>query len=117
MSGHNDSGNGKNARETFLEAQEVKYASEVGTSSELIYFMGKFGGFTFNEHLRAIRKLQGLSIAEVSRRSGVRESNISRFERGKVGMRWDTISRILNAMDCFPLLVSSVMFESKHKLK
>jgi transcriptional regulator with XRE-family HTH domain len=50
------------------------------------------------ESLRKRRRLAGMSMAELSRRSGIPRPNISRIERGLVDPRLSTVERLLGAL-------------------
>jgi transcriptional regulator with XRE-family HTH domain len=49
--------------------------------------------------IKSRRRKMGMSIAELSRRSGVPRPNISRIERGLADPRLSTVERILAALD------------------
>ena len=51
------------------------------------------------ESLRRRRKLLGWSQEDLSRRSGVKQANLSAIENGAQGVRLGTIFRLLAAMD------------------
>jgi transcriptional regulator with XRE-family HTH domain len=53
----------------------------------------------FGENLRALREQGGLSMGEVSRRSGVSRSEISRLEAGLREPRLTTIVQLARALD------------------
>lgn len=44
--------------------------------------------------LRAVRNAHGMSLREVSRRSGVDSGHLSRIERGEVGLSVDVLARL-----------------------
>ena len=44
--------------------------------------------------LRAVRTAHGMSLREVSRRSGVDSGHLSRIERGEVGLSVDVLARL-----------------------
>ena len=49
--------------------------------------------------LRAARESRGLTLAELSSRSGVAVANLSRIERGLADPRLSTLERICDALD------------------
>jgi HTH-type transcriptional regulator / antitoxin HipB len=53
----------------------------------------------FGESLRRRRKLLGWAQTELSRRSGVKQANLSAIENGAAGARLATIFRLLSALD------------------
>lgn len=56
-------------------------------------------GWGLGETLRRRRELLGLSQGEVSWRSGVDQSDVSRVESGG-GVRWLTLLRLAEALEC-----------------
>lgn len=44
--------------------------------------------------LREVRRIHGLTLREVARRSGVDSGHLSRVERGEIGLSVDVLSRL-----------------------
>lgn len=57
---------------------------------------------TFAQKLATARKASGLSQAEVSRRSGIHATEVSRMERGLRDPRLSTIYRLADALGMKP---------------
>ncbi len=53
-------------------------------------------------NLRQERERRGMSLAELSRRTGISSSNLSLIERGLVDPRWSTVERIYDALGISP---------------
>ena len=51
------------------------------------------------QQLRAARAAQGLTLADLSSRTGIAAPNISRIERGEIDPRWSTMERLARALD------------------
>jgi transcriptional regulator with XRE-family HTH domain len=49
--------------------------------------------------LRAARQAQGLSLADVARRAGVDQAQLSRVERGLEGFSIDSLYRVAQALE------------------
>lgn len=66
--------------------------------------MGKSGIFahmdiaSLLEKLRFIRRLNGISVKEVSRRTGINRNRVSLIERGKVNPSFGTVVKIAEAV-------------------
>lgn len=56
----------------------------------------------FGQRLRALRKQQGLSRHELSWRTGLIETDIGRYERGRRDPRLTTILRLARGLDLPP---------------
>lgn len=53
----------------------------------------------FGAHLRQCRQAKGLTIEQLSARSGITQSNICKTETGKYNPRIDSLVRIADALD------------------
>jgi transcriptional regulator with XRE-family HTH domain len=49
--------------------------------------------------LRAARLSLGLTLADVSIRTGIAAPNLSRIERGEIDPRWSTVERLAQCLD------------------
>lgn len=50
------------------------------------------------ERIREERQRRGMTLAVVSRKSGIAQPNLSLIENGKTDPRWSTVERILSAL-------------------
>lgn len=55
------------------------------------------------ERLRQERQRRGMTLAVLSRKSGIAQPNLSLIENGKTDPRWSTVERVLNALGIDPL--------------
>ncbi len=55
-----------------------------------------------NERIRVERQRRGMTLAALSRKSGIAQSNLSLIENGKTDPRWSTVERILVALGIDP---------------
>jgi transcriptional regulator with XRE-family HTH domain len=53
----------------------------------------------FGRALRAVRRKAGLTQEEVATRAATHSTYISHAEAGKFGVGWDTVMRLVRAMD------------------
>lgn len=51
------------------------------------------------ERIREERQRRGMTLAALSRKSGIAQANLSLIENGKTDPRWSTVQRILGALD------------------
>jgi transcriptional regulator with XRE-family HTH domain len=53
------------------------------------------------ERIAYIRKEKGISLAELSERTGIKESSILRIEEGKFSVNYDILASLAEAMGCY----------------
>ncbi len=54
------------------------------------------------ERLRQERRRRGMTLAVLSRKSGIAQPNLSLIENGKTDPRWSTVERVLVALGIDP---------------
>ena len=53
------------------------------------------------ERIAYIRKEKGISLAELSERTGIKENSILRIEEGKFSVNYDVLVSLAEAMGCY----------------
>lgn len=53
------------------------------------------------ERIAYIRKEKGISLGELSERTGIKENSILRIEEGKFSVNYDVLASLAEAMGCY----------------
>jgi ribosome-binding protein aMBF1 (putative translation factor) len=89
--------------------QGAHYAQSVSNYTQFVYSSGNRGCFAYSScivsdvtpngtAIRAIRRMQGISLRDLARKTGFTRSYLSRLERGLAGASESTIRRIAEVL-------------------
>lgn len=67
----------------------------------------------FGARVRALREEQGLSLAQLSERTGIAKGNLSTIECGFSAVTIETVEKLANGLECPPLLLLAFPEENK----
>lgn len=77
----------------------AKQASDANASHETSAAPPSLDPKTVGGHLRGARKARGLTLAELSARSGIAVSTISKAERGDIALTYDKFAALAHSLD------------------